>query len=204
MALSCPTDLDVGKLRQAIQSMYARVAEDPSGAFHFHRGAGYAATLLEYDADDLAKLPIEATASFAGVGNPFIAGNPAPGMTVVDIGSGTGMDVLLAAGHVGPTGRVIGVDPNEAMLEKARGAAARIAAKQVEFRMGSAEALPVDSESVDLVISNGVLNLAPDKLAAFREIFRVLKPGGRLQLADIVVSNELSEGIRRDIDLWTG
>lgn len=204
MALSCPTDLDVGKLRQAIQSMYARVADDPSGDFHFHRGAAYAATMLEYDANQLAKLPGEATASFAGVGNPFIAGNPAPGMTVVDVGSGTGMDVLLAAGHVGPTGRVIGVDPNEAMLERARGAAAQVAAKQVEFRMGSAEALPVDSGTVDLVISNGVLNLAPDKLAAFREIFRVLKPGGRLQLADIVVSNELSEGIRRDIELWTG
>lgn len=204
MALSCPVDLDVAKLRREIQSIYARVAEDPSGDFHFHRGAEYAATLLDYDPAELARLPPETTASFAGVANPFIAGNPAAGATVVDIGSGSGTDALLAAGHVGPTGRVIGVDPNEAMLAKARGAADRIAAKQIEFRKGSAEALPVESDTVDLVISNGVLNLAPDKLPAFNEILRVLKPGGRLQLADIVVGSELSEGIRRDIDLWTG
>jgi SAM-dependent methyltransferase len=204
MALSCPIDLDVAKLRQEIQSMYARVAEDPSGDFHFHRGAEYAATMLDYDAAELATLPPETTASFAGVANPFIAGNPTAGTTVVDIGSGTGTDVLLAASYVGPTGRVIGIDPNEAMLAKARGAADRIAAKHVEFRKGSAEALPVESNTVDLVISNGVLNLAPDKLPVFTEILRVLKPGGRLQLADIVVGSELSEGIRRDIDLWTG
>jgi SAM-dependent methyltransferase len=204
MALSCPVDLDVAKLRQEIQSIYARVAEDPSGDFHFHRGAEYAATLLDYDAAELAKLPPETAASFAGVANPFIAGNPAAGATVVDVGSGSGTDALLAAGHVGPTGRVIGVDPNEAMLAKARAAADRLALGHVEFRRGSAEVLPVESNTVDLVISIGVLNLAPDKLPAFNEIFRVLKPGGRLQLADIVVGSELSEGIRRDIDLWTG
>jgi arsenite methyltransferase len=204
MALSCPIDLDVGKLRQEIQSMYARVAEDPSGDFHFHRGAEYAATMLDYDAAELAALPPETTASFAGVANPFIAGIPAAGTTVVDIGSGAGTDVLLAAGYVGSTGRVIGIDPNEVMLAKARAAADRTAAKHVEFRKGSADALPVESNTVDLVISNGVLNLAPDKLPVFNEILRVLKPGGRLQLADIVVGSELSEGIRRDIELWTG
>lgn len=204
MALACPIDLDVTKLQQEIHSIYARVAEDPSGDFHFHRGPEYAATRLGYDAAELATLPAETTASFAGVANPFVAGKPSVGATVVDIGSGTGTDALLAASYVGPTGRVIGVDPTDAMLTKARGAAERFGVKHVEFRKGSAEDLPVDSNSVDLVISNGVINLAPDKLPAFNEILRVLKPGGRLQLADIVVDRELSEGARRDIDLWTG
>lgn len=204
MALTCPIDLDVHKLRQEIQSIYTRVAAEPSGDFHFHRGAEYAATMLGYDASELARLPLEATASFAGIGNPFVAGIPARGATIVDIGSGTGTDVLLAAGHVGPSGRVIGIDPNDAMIAKAKAAAEGIAASNVEFRKGSAEALPVESNSIDLVISNGVLNLAPQKLPVFQEILRVLKPGGRLQLADIVVGSELSEGIRRDIDLWTG
>jgi arsenite methyltransferase len=204
MALSCPVDLDIATLRREIQSIYSRVAFEPSGEFHFHRGARYAATMLDYDADALARLPLAATASFAGVGNPFVAGAPARGATVIDIGSGTGTDVLLAAAHVGPNGRVIGVDPNDDMIAKARGAAEQIGASNVEFRKGSAEGLPVESNSIDLVISNGVLNLAPQKLPALQEILRVLKPGGRLQLADIVVSSELSEGIRRDIDLWTG
>jgi SAM-dependent methyltransferase len=204
MALSCPIDLDVAKLQAEIRSIYSRVAEDPSGDFHFHRGPEYAASLLDYSAAELAELPAETTASFAGVANPFVAGTPATGATVVDIGSGAGTDALLAGRHVGPTGRVIGVDPTDAMLEKARAAAARMGAAHVEFRRGSAEALPVDAATVDLVISNGVLNLAPDKEPAFREILRVLTPGGRLQLADIVVGSELSEGIRQDIDLWTG
>ena len=138
------------------------------------------------------------------VGNLFVAGLPVRGATVVDVGSGTGTDALLAASYVGSGGRVIGIDPNDAMIAKAKAAAERIAATHVEFRKGSAEALPVESNSVDVVISNGVLNLAPQKLPAFQEIFRILRPGGRLQLADIVVSNELSEGIRKDIDLWTG
>ena len=204
MALSCPIELDIVKLQAEIRSIYARVAEDPSGDFHFHRGPAYAVSLLAYSAAELAALPAETTASFAGVANPFVAGKPATGATVVDIGSGAGTDALLAGGHVGPTGRVIGVDPTDAMLDKARAAAARIGAAHVEFRRGAAEALPVDAATVDLVISNGVLNLAPDKEPAFREILRVLKPGGRLQLADIVVGSELSEGIRQDLDLWTG
>jgi ubiquinone/menaquinone biosynthesis C-methylase UbiE len=160
--------------------------------------------MLDYDPVALAALPTETTASFAGVANPFIAAAPTAGQVVIDIGSGAGTDALLAARHVGPTGRVIGVDPTDAMLAKARAAAAKIGASHVEFRKGSGEDLPVDSGSVDLVISNGVVNLAPDKAPVFREIARVLRPGGRLQLADIVVANELSEGIRRDIDLWTG
>lgn len=204
MALTCPIDLDVARLRKEIESIYARVAEDPSGDFHFHRGAEYAATMLDYDATALAGVPAETTASFAGVANPFVAGKPAAGQVVVDIGSGAGTDALLAASYVGPTGRVIGVDPTDQMLAKARAAAAKIGASHVEFRKGSGESLPVDTGSVDLVISNGVVNLAPDKEPVFREIMRVLAPGGRLQLADIVVASELSEGIRNDIDLWTG
>jgi arsenite methyltransferase len=204
MALSCPADLDVAKLRSEIALIYSRVAEDPSGDFHFHRGPEYAARQLDYDAAELAKLPLETTSSFAGIANPFAAGRPEPGWTVVDIGSGAGTDVLLASGYVGPAGKVIGVDPLDQMLEKARASAQKMGATNVEFRKGSGEGLPVESETVDLVISNGVINLAPEKLPVFHEILRVLKPGGRLQLSDIVVANELSEGIRRDIDLWTG
>ena len=204
MALSCPIDLDVAKLRHEVNLIYGRVAEDPSGDFHFHRGADYAASMLDYDAAELAKLPPETTASFAGIANPFVAGVPATGAVVVDIGSGSGTDVFLAASRVGPTGRVIGVDPNDAMLAKARAAADKLALRNVEFRKGSGEALPVDSNSVDVVISNGVINLAPEKVPVFNEILRVLKPGGRLQLSDIVVGAELSEGIRSDIELWTG
>ncbi len=204
MALSCPIDLDVAKLREEIESIYARVAVEPSGDFHFHRGAEYAANLLGYDRDELAKLPAETTASFAGVGSPFVAGKPPTGATVLDIGSGAGTDALLAASYVGPTGHVIGVDPTDPMLGKARAAADQVGAKHAEFRKGSAEALPVDSDSIDLVISNGVINLAPDKMPVFAEILRVLKPGGRLQLTDIIMASELSEKARRDIDLWTG
>jgi SAM-dependent methyltransferase len=204
MALSCPADLDVAKLRDEIQSIYSRVAEAPSGDFHFHRGAEYAVTLLGYDAAELAKLPKATTDSFAGIGNPFTAGKPAAGMTVADIGCGAGTDVLLAASYVGAMGRVIGVDPNDAMLVKARLAVEQLAASHVDLRKGTADDIPIESGTVDLLISNGVLNLAPDKRPALSELFRVAKPGGRLQLADIVVANELSEGIRRDIDLWTG
>lgn len=202
--LTCPVDLDVARLRKEIESIYARVADDPSGDFHFHRGADYAASMLAYDAAELSALPAETPASFAGVANPFVAGKPTAGQVVVDIGSGAGTDALLAATYVGPTGRVIGIDPTDNMLARARGSAAKLGVAHVEFRKGTGESMPVDSSSVDLVISNGVINLAPDKEPVFREIARVLKPGGRLQLADIVVASELSEGIRRDIDLWTG
>ena len=204
MAIACPLDLDIVKLRHEIGSIYSRVAEDPTGDFHFHRGPEYAVRLLAYSAEELALLPTETTASFAGVANPFAPGRPAAGETVIDIGSGAGTDALLAGLAVGEKGHVIGVDPTEAMLAKARNSATTMAARQVEFRKGSAEALPVKSGTADLVISNGVLNLAADKAPAFREILRVLAPGGRLHLADIVVASELSEGIRKDIDLWTG
>jgi arsenite methyltransferase len=204
MAMSCPIDLDTLKLRAEIQSIYARVAADPSGDFHFHRGPEYAATRLNYDAAELSRLPRSVTESFAGVGNPHsIAPLPA-GATVVDIGSGAGTDLLLAAMHVGMSGRAIGVDMTEAMRERARNGAAACGLTHVEVREGEATALPVETESVDVVISNGVLNLVADKTAAIAEIRRVLKPGGRAQIADIVLGVELTEDARKDIDHWTG
>jgi SAM-dependent methyltransferase len=204
MAIACPIDLDTLRLRAEIQSIYARVATEPSGSFHFHRGPAYAAEMLRYDAKALAALPPDTTASFAGVANPHQLTVISPGSTVVDIGCGAGMDLLLAAQAVGPNGRAIGVDMTEAMAETARSGARRAGLENVEVRLGDALALPVASETVDFVISNGVLNLTPDKRVAFSEVFRVLKPGGQLLYGDIIVANELSESVRRNIDLWTG
>ena len=204
MATVCPVDLDTLMLRKEIQSIYARVAADPSGEFHFHRGPAYAAGMLGYDAQALAALPAENTASFAGVANPHRIAPLASGATVVDIGCGAGMDLLLAARAVGPTGRAIGVDMTEGMADRTRAGARALGMQHVEVRIGDALDLPIEPESVDFVMSNGVLNLTPDKQQAFGEVFRVLKPGGQFLYADIVVANELSESIRRNIDLWTG
>lgn len=204
MAIACPVDLDTLRLRAEISSIYARVAADPSGEFHFHRGPEYAAQRLNYDAGELAKIPRSVSESFAGVGNPHAIAPKPVGAIVVDVGSGAGTDLLLAALHVGPQGRAIGVDMTESMRDRARQGAAACGLTHVEVRDGDATALPVESESVDVVISNGVLNLVPDKMDAITEIRRVLKPGGRVQIADIVLSIELSEAARRDIDLWTG
>ena len=204
MAVACPVDLDTVKLRAEIQAVYRRVAAEPSGDFHFHRGPRYAADMLEYDADALALLPADSAASFAGVANPHRIAPLASGATVVDVGCGAGMDLFLAAKAVGPTGRAIGVDMTEAMAERARSGARASGLANVEVRLGDALALPVDSGSIDFVISNGVLNLTPDKREAFGEVFRILKPGGEFLYGDIVVARELSESIRRNIDLWTG
>jgi arsenite methyltransferase len=204
MAVACPVDLDTLTLRKEIQSIYARVAADPSGNFHFHRGPAYAADMLGYDANALAALPADTTASFAGVANPHRIAPLTAGATVVDIGCGAGMDLLLAAQAVGPAGHAIGIDMTEAMAERARAGARALGLSLVEVRIGDALDLPVDSASVDVVISNGVLNLTPDKQQAFAEVYRVLKPGGQFLYADIIVASELSESIRRNIDLWTG
>jgi arsenite methyltransferase len=197
MATACPIDLDTQKLRDEIQLIYARVASDPSGTFHFHRGPDYAAEFLGYDREALCNLPSECTASFAGIANPHRIDSLREGDTVVDIGCGAGMDLLLAAKSVGPCGRAIGIDMTKAMLQKAEASAHAAGLTNVEVRLGDAMALPVEDSSVDAVISNGVLNLVPDKTVAYAEVFRILKPGGRFLYGDIVVGSELGESVRR-------
>ena len=204
MAIACPVDLNTGVLRSEISSIYGRVAEDPEGEFHFHRGPAYAAEFLGYDAAELTELPADCTASFAGIGNPLAIGPIHEGETVLDVGCGAGMDLLLAAKRTGPTGHAIGIDMTTAMVERARKSAAAAGVFHVEVRQGDATALPVTNASIDVVSSNGVLNLVPEKERGFAEIMRVLKPGGRLHLADIALDIELPEDARRNIDLWTG
>jgi arsenite methyltransferase len=203
MAASCPTGFDIARLRKRVSQTYDRVAREPKGNFHFHRGLDYACRMLRYDPEELATIPGESTASFAGVGNPHRIGPIEPGESVLDIGCGAGVDLLLAARRAGPSGKAIGVDMTPSMLESAkRGALKAGLWENVEVRRGIAEDLPVETESVDVVISNGVINLSPDKDRAFREVCRVLRPGGRLYLADVVVQRELSLAARSDVDLW--
>lgn len=195
--------VDVAALRDAIRAEYAAVARTPGRGFHFHTGRRLA-RLLGYDDGLLAGIPDEAIASMAGTGNPFSLGPVAEGEHVVDCGSGAGVDSLVAARLVGPAGAVIGVDMTPEMVEKARAAAVVVGLANVEFRQGYLEALPVDDGWADVVTSNGVLNLVPDKRAALAEMFRVLRPGGRLQLADIVLGRSVSDGSKLDVSLWTG
>jgi arsenite methyltransferase len=204
MSLSCPVDLDVSMLRREINAMYGRVATAPKGEFHFHRGPEYAARMLGYDFEELSRLPVEVTARFAGIGNPLAIAPLSPGETVLDVGCGAGTDLLLAALRVGADGAAIGVDMNQRMRDHASDGAARMGLANVDVRAGDATALPVATRSVDVVISNGLLNLVPEKERAIAEIARVLKPGGRLQIADIVIGQPLPESVIADVDLWAG
>ncbi len=196
-------DLDTELLRHEIQKEYAEVAIHPEKGFHFHTGRPLARMLGYVDAW-LAGVPERSIESFAGTGNPFSLGELRPGEHVVDVGSGAGIDSLIAAAMVGPTGRVIGVDMTPPMLAKARASAAEAGLTNVEFREGYGEALPVPDGWADVIISNGVLNLMPDKYAALCEMARVLKPGGRLQIGDILVQRAVQDSAKRDIALWTG
>jgi len=195
--------VDPAALREQVRGKYREVAVDPGASFHFHTGR-YLARRLGYQDDLVAALPDRAVESFAGVANPFSLHPLAAGEKVVDIGSGAGFDSFIAAGQVGPGGQVVGVDMTGEMLAKSRQTAAALGLAQVEFREGLAEALPVPDGWADVVISNGVINLCADKQTVFAEIHRVLRPGGRLQFADIANGQPVPEGALRDIDLWTG
>jgi SAM-dependent methyltransferase len=195
--------LDLASLRQAIQEEYDAVAREPDRGFHFLIGASLAA-LLGYELEWLKGIPESSLASFAGTGNPFSVGRLQSGERVVDVGSGGGLDSLIAARMVGPRGRVMGVDMTPAMLETARASATAAGVTNVAFYEGFGEALPVESDWADVVISNGVLNLMPDKDSALREMARVLKPSGRLQIGDILVQKPVPQSAKEDIALWTG
>jgi SAM-dependent methyltransferase len=195
--------VDLDSLRQAIQAEYELVARDPEHGFHFLVGRPLA-SILGYHEAWLAGIPEPTIASFAGTGNPFSVAILQQGEHVVDVGCGGGIDSLVAAKMVGALGRVIGVDMTPAMLEKARASAAVAGVANVEFRAGFGEALPVEDGWADVVISNGVLNLMPDKDAALHEMARVLRPGGRLQIGDILVQKAVPQSAKEDIALWTG
>ena len=195
--------LDVGTLREAIREEYAEVANYPTKGFHFHTGRPLA-RILEYRDEWLEGIPESSIESFVGTGNPFSLGELRPGERAVDVGCGAGMDSLIAGKMVGPEGRMIGVDMTPLMLEKARAAAEEGELGTVEFHQSYAEELPVPDGWADVVISNGVLNLMPDKAAVLEEMVRVLKPDGRLQIGDILVQKAVPESAKRKIDLWTG
>ena len=195
--------VDRERLRQQISDKYTDVALVPDKGFHFHTGRPLA-RMLGYAEADVDWLPTTTVESFAGTGNPLSIEPLAEGETVVDIGCGAGFDSLLAARGVGPSGTVIAVDMTEAMREKARAGAASLGLTNVDVRHGFAEDLPVESESVDVAISNGVINLCPDKVVVMREVYRVLRPGGRFQIGDIVVHKEVPQDAKDDIDLWSG
>jgi arsenite methyltransferase len=195
--------LDVAVLREAIRAEYAQVAADPGQGFHFHTGRRLA-RILGYDDAWLDGVPEESIASFAGTGNPFSLGTLRPGEQVVDVGCGAGIDSLIAARMVGASGAVVGVDMTPAMLDRGRASAERGGFSNVRFHEGLAESLPVADGWADVVISNGVLNLFPDKFAGLCEMARVLKPAGRLQIGDILVQTSVGAKAKRDIDLWKG
>lgn len=195
--------VDREELRFEVQAKYAAVAVAPDAEYHFHTGRA-AAQRCRYDMDEVDALVPEAVESFAGVANPFELRALQPGESVVDLGSGAGFDSFLAARAVGAGGQVVGVDMTPEMVAKSRSTAALVGADNVEFRDGFVEELPVEDQWADVVISNGVVNLCPDKVVAFEEAWRVLRPGGTLQFADIANGRPVPEEAVREIDLWTG
>jgi SAM-dependent methyltransferase len=195
--------VDVDRLRGEVRDKYRAVADDPTAKYHFHTGRAHALR-LGYRTSPLDQLPEAACEAFAGVANPFHWDVPKARERVIDLGSGAGMDSFLAATWVGSEGRVIGVDMTPEMLARSKDMAAVLSLDNVEFREGLIEKCPVEDGWADVVISNGVINLCPDKLGVYREIHRVLRPGGRMMIADICVQKPVPAGALRDIDLWTG
>jgi len=195
------TALDTTQLELKVKDMYRQVAHNPHGVFHFDMGRDVAER-LGYPTEQLLRVPSEAVESFAGVGYFFGLADLRAGERVIDLGSGSGTDAFLAAALVGPSGRVLGVDFTPEQVEKARSLAAEAGIDNIEFREGRIEELPTEDDSFDCVISNGVINLAPDKERVFAEVARVLRPGGRLAIADIVSETQLKEAIVCDADLW--
>ncbi len=195
--------VDVDTLRIQVRDKYRDVALDPHGAHHFHTGRALAAR-LGYEQATVDSLPDRAVESFAGVGNPFSLRSIESGERVVDVGSGAGFDSFIAATQSGPTGSVVGIDMTAEMLAKSRATVDQLGFAHVEFREGLAEEMPVETGWADVVISNGVINLCADKQAVFAEIFRVLRPGGVLQFADIANGRPVPIEAMRDVDLWTG
>ena len=195
--------VDREELRRRIAEKYRDVALTPELGFHFHNGRPLA-SMLGYPDEVLDGIPPANLDSFAGTGNPFLFGDFHPGETIVDVGCGAGLDTFIAASQVGPSGHVYAVDMTPEMREKAAAGAAAMGLENVSVVEGFAESLPLPDVSADAVISNGVVNLCPDKLAVFREMYRVLKPGGRLQIGDILVHRPVPQEAKDDIDLWSG
>lgn len=200
--MSGPTTVDADALREQVKIKYREVAHNPKSGHHFHTGR-VLAQRLGYDAGLVDSMPDHAVESFAGVANPFVLRTLEPGERVVDAGSGAGFDSFVAARQVGPGGRVVGIDMLDDMLERSRRSAAAMGLGNVEFRQGLLETMPVPDGWADVVISNGVINLCADKQRVFRELWRVLRPGGSLQMADIANGNPVPEAALADIDLWT-
>ena len=192
---------DARELESKVQAMYRDVAEHPEGKYHFEMGRALAER-LGYPPADLDRIPAQAIESFAGVGHYFHLAAIRPGETVVDLGSGSGMDSFLAALKVGPQGKVIGVDMTDAQRLKAEQLRERDGFANVSFLKGYIDAVPLPQGFADVVISNGVFNLAPDKAGVFAEVARLLKPGGRLAIADIVTDRQLPESISCNTTLW--
>jgi SAM-dependent methyltransferase len=195
--------IDRAQLRRFISEKYSEVATNPELGFHFHTGRPLA-LMLGYPAERIDSLPAGNLASFAGTGNPFLFGDLGAGERVVDVGCGTGLDTLIAAQQVGPTGKVIAVDMTAEMRQKTQEGVDEMRLSNVEVREGFAETLPVGDGFADVVVSNGVVNLCPDKRAVFREMLRVLRPGGRIQIGDILVHKEVPQDSKDDIALWSG